>query len=74
MYIYDGNNIELDKQTGNIIPETIKSPTSHVRIQFTTDHMGTRTGFKIEIQFVPAGKYYPMYRYLYMVYHKNGTK
>ena len=58
MYIFDGDNKELDKQSGIIDPQkTIKSPTSDVRIQFTTDHMVGKKGFEIEIQFVAAGNY-----------------
>ena len=66
MYIYDGNNKEMDRQSGNIIPETMKSDTTDVRIQFTTDHMGTKKGFEIEIKFVLEGNYFSVEKYSYI--------
>ena len=40
------------------MPETIKSETTDVRIQFTTDHMGTKKGFEIKVEFVLKGNYF----------------
>ena len=53
MSITDGKEeIESVQTTGLLGSWTLQSKTSNVTITFTSDHMGSRNGFKIKLQFL----------------------
>ena len=51
IYIKDGND-EIERLTGTLIPEVIQSKYSYMTVQFTSDHMETRKGFYIQVEFI----------------------
>ena len=43
-------------ETGEIVKSVIRSSHSDMTVHFQSDHIGTRKGFNIKVQFVLSGK------------------
>ena len=57
LFIENGQG-ELRKLTGKIPPQIIKSTNeSELTIRFTTDHKGSKKGFRMAIRYVLDGKW-----------------
>ena len=54
--IYDGTQL-VAVETGEILQSVIRSSESDMTINFQSDHIGTRKGFKIKVHFFLSGKY-----------------
>ena len=54
--IYDGNQ-KIEEFTGIITASVIRSFSSNMTVQFTSDEFGVKKGFKLKIGFVNLGKF-----------------
>ena len=57
--VYDGNTTDseqlITKETGIILPSDIKSSSTDMIVEFTTDHFYGRRGFIAELSFLRKG-------------------